>query len=82
MTDTVAVGTFKAAPDSTQRYWICEIHQLVAGATKELLEKALGKSRHNGVFYGGLLVKEVVDLGPAIERVLRSDLRGWPPIYA
>lgn len=83
----IAVGSFKVAPsppNETER-WICEIHQVVAGAQKEELERALSTRRYRGetrskVFYpfdDYLRVREVKELAPTVSKVLRCDLSGW-----
>jgi hypothetical protein len=83
----VAVGSFKVAPSrpyETER-WICEIHQVVAGAVKEELERALSTRRHRGElrskvlypFEDYLRLNEIQDLGPIVSEVLRCDLSGW-----
>jgi hypothetical protein len=83
----VAVGSFKVAPSpphDTKR-WICEIHQVIAGAKKGDLERALSTRRYRGEIRTKLLepfedylrVKEIHDLGPAVSEILRCDLSGW-----
>jgi hypothetical protein len=83
----LSVGTFKVAPsppNETER-WICEIHQVVAGAHKEELERALSTRRHRGEtrtklfepFDDYLRVREVKELAPIVSKVLRCDLSGW-----
>jgi hypothetical protein len=83
----VAVGSFKVAPSpphDTKR-WICEIHQVVAGALKHELERALSTREYRGEIRTKLLnpfedylrVKEIQDLGPVVSEVLRCDLSGW-----
>jgi hypothetical protein len=83
----VAVGSFKVAPSpphDTKR-WICEIHQVIAGAQKEELERALSTRRYRGEIRTKLLepfedylrVKEIHDLGPTVSEILRCDLSGW-----
>jgi hypothetical protein len=83
----VAVGSFKVAPSpphDTKR-WICEIHQVVAGALKQELERALSTRGYRGEirtklsnpFEDYLRVKEIQDLGPVVSEALRCDLSGW-----
>jgi hypothetical protein len=83
----LAVGSFKVAaspPNETER-WICEIHQVVASAQKEELERALSTRRYRGetrtkVFYpfeDYVRVQEIKDLASMVSKVLRSDLSGW-----
>ena len=84
----IAVGTFKASPAPPYEgdRWICEIHQIVAGASKEELDRAFSTVHDRGdlrsIMKEGdvpnvLMVKEVKALGPAISKVLRRDLQGW-----
>ena len=82
----IAVGTFKVspAPENEGEHWICEIHLIVAGATKEDLERAFSTRRDRGEVarrneddLNILMVQEVKTVGPVISEVLRRDLRGW-----
>jgi hypothetical protein len=78
--DLIAVGLFKptlelGAPDYFG--WICEIHQLVAGATKEELEEAF---RTRNVYSGSVWVREVDDLAAAVTRLFRLEIRAWNPV--
>jgi hypothetical protein len=83
----IAVGRFKVAPSPPHdvKRWICEIHQVVAGALKEELERALSTRGYRGEIRTKLLnpfedylrVKEIQDLGPVVSEVLRCDLSGW-----
>ena len=83
----IAVGSFKVAPsppNETER-WICEIHQVVAGAQKEELERALSTRSYRGEtrskvfnpFDDYLRVQEVKGSAPIVSKVLRCDLSGW-----
>jgi hypothetical protein len=82
----VAVGTFEVAPvpPCEGQGWICEIHQIVAGAKKEDLERIFStrrdrgeiKSRSSGPI-NNLMIREVDALAPKVSEVLRRDIRGW-----
>jgi hypothetical protein len=80
----IAVGSFKVAPSpphDTER-WVCEIHQVVAGAQKEELERALStrsyrRSKVFSPFADYLRVQEVKELATIVSKVLRCDLSGW-----
>ena len=81
MATLVAVGTFKVsvAPQHEGRGWKCEIHQIIAGANKNELEKAFSTSRYaSGNF---LRVTEVTNLGQAISDALKRDVDGWRHPY-
>jgi len=83
----IAVGSFKvaASPPLEEKRWICEIHQVVAGANKDNLERVFSTNRSRGeirtrkreLFLDYLRVKEVHALGPIVGEVLRYDLSGW-----
>jgi hypothetical protein len=76
--DIVAVGTFKVSFSSADGgpRWIAEIHQIVAGATKEELDKVLCRNRpdRNVNF---LRVEQVNNLGQSICEVLRREPQVW-----
>jgi hypothetical protein len=79
---TIAVGVCKlfAGPDYDQRVkqkWICELHMIVAGPTKEELEQAFTTVRHTKNSGGVVIVTEITNLGQAINNVLRRDLQEW-----
>jgi hypothetical protein len=75
----VAVGRFKVSLNLTHHdpYWLCEIHQIVAGASKEVLERAFvgtwGREKYDSV----VRIAEATDLRRTIEKVLNADLRTW-----
>ena len=82
----VAVGTFKVAPAPQYEGpgWICEIHQIVAGAKKEDIERIFSTKRDRGEIkqrpsdlMNNLMVREVDALGPKVSEVLRREIRGW-----
>jgi hypothetical protein len=83
----IAVGSLKVAPSppNDSERWICEIHQVVAGAQKEELERALSTRRYRGetrskVFYpfdDYVRVQEVKEFAPMVSKVLGCDLLGW-----
>ena len=75
----IAVGAFKVAPASSMMrpLWAAEIHQLVAGATQEDLERIFAAHRTPKQFQDGLLVRSVTNLGQAVSDVLRRDVRTW-----
>jgi hypothetical protein len=79
MPTLVAVGTFKVSVE--QRYeghlWICEIHQIVAGAEKDELEKVLSSRRQEILISNKLWLQEVTDVGQTISQVFRRDLETW-----
>jgi hypothetical protein len=79
MPSLVAVGLFRVSvEDHYDRYqWIFEIHEIVAGASREELERVFpsrgrGPTRSNSVW-----LREVTDLGQALSRVFRRDLDAW-----
>ena len=75
----VAVGTFKVSLGSRhlEPHWVCEIHQIVAGAKREELEDAFtrtwGKEKYDSV----VRVKKIKDVGRALNDVFKADLHGW-----
>jgi hypothetical protein len=75
----VAVGVFKVSVE--QLYdgyqWIYEVHEIVAGAEKDALEKALSSNRCGSGMSSKLWVQEVSDLGQTISKVFRCDLEPW-----
>lgn len=72
--DLIAVGMFKVSLHwgAPSEGWICEIHELVAGANKQDLEQAIVTS-------GNEWVREVDDLGAALSRLFRLEVRSWNP---
>lgn len=82
--NVIAVGTFKASvtPESSEKQWICEIHEIVAGAVeKEDLERVFTAKRHTDGIQT-LRVEQVDDLGAAIHAVLTYNLQSWQhPFY-
>ena len=86
-TDVIALGTFKVAPSPSHeaKRWICEIHQVVAGAKKEDLERVLSTKQFRGemrthklqMFVDYLRVKEVRVLGPVVNELLKWNVSGW-----
>lgn len=75
----VAVGTFKVSLGSRhlEPHWVCEIHQIVAGAKRKELEDAFtrtwGKEKYDSV----VRVKKIKDVGRALNDVFKADLQGW-----
>jgi hypothetical protein len=80
--DIVAVGTFKVSFSSAYGgpRWIAEIHQIVAGATKEELDKVLCRTRP-GRDMNFLRVKQVNNLAQSICDVLRREPQLWQHPY-
>jgi hypothetical protein len=83
----VVVGTFKVAvaPEHLGEQWICEIHEIIAGAEysetdKGKLEGVFRNKRPSGSF-GNVRVKEVDALGPVLRDVLRRNLQCWHHPY-
>jgi hypothetical protein len=80
----IAVGTFKAsvASEKSEKRWICEIHEIVAGAVdKAELERAFEAKRHTDEIQS-LRVEEVNDLAGTIHAVLSYNLQCWKhPFY-
>jgi hypothetical protein len=88
----VAVGMFNAfkgpeglvhkrepgEPDLPDPLWICEIHQIVAGAEKDALERAFSipLKRDPGAIFSEFWQKPVKKLGKVVGNVFRRDLRG------
>jgi hypothetical protein len=79
--DIVAVGTFKVSCSLGYKSarWIAEIHLIVAGATKEELDKAICSSRRRSGLTGisSLRVKHVKSLGQTVSDVLRHRPQLW-----
>ena len=78
--ELVAFGTFKVslAPEYVEPHWICEIHEIVAGAAKRDLEKAfLVRDSREEKYDSHVGITEVEKIGQAISDVLKADLRGW-----
>jgi hypothetical protein len=74
----VAVGAFKVyLARYPEPYWICAIHQIVAGAAKEDLEKAFVGNWAKEQFDSVVTFNEVKNVRQAFDDVFRSDLRGW-----
>ena len=82
----VAVGTFKVAPAPQYEGpgWICEIHQIVAGAKKEDLERIFSTRQDRGEIkstssdpINNLMIREVDALAAKVSEVLRRDIQGW-----
>jgi hypothetical protein len=67
----VAVGTFKVsvAPKYMGQLWMCEIHQIIAGAKEEELEKVFCSTRPAPGTQNFARVKEVKNLGQTISNV-------------
>jgi hypothetical protein len=80
-TDLIAVGTFKVAPSPSneQKRWIGEIHQVVAGANKEDLERVLSTKQYRGEMRTHTLQLFVDYL--RVSEVLRCDLSGWQHLW-
>jgi hypothetical protein len=79
MPTLVAVGTFKVSVE--ERYeghlWVCEIHQIVAGAEKDGLQKVFSSRRQAIAISNTLWLEEITDLGQTISKVFRRDLETW-----
>ena len=78
--EIVAFGTFKVslAPEyHLEPHWICEIHEIIAGAPKDDLEKAFAISASREKYDSYVAVTKVENIGQAISEVLRADLKGW-----
>jgi hypothetical protein len=75
----IAVGAFKVSVETLydRHQWICEIHQIVAGATREELEKVLSCRGVARLTLNKVSVRRITDLGQTISRVFRRDLEGW-----
>jgi hypothetical protein len=76
----VAVGMCKVSFGTTtaERQWITEIHGIIAGAEKEELEKVFSVYRRiPGMEYNLFWAKEVRNIGPTVNRILKRDLRKW-----
>ena len=74
----VAVGMCKVSFGTTidEPRWISEIHEIIAGAEKEDLEEAFSVYRRvPGMQYDLFWAGKVNDIGRAINRVFRRDLR-------
>ena len=75
----VTVGTFKVyLARYPEPHWICAIHQIIAGAEKEDLDKAFFGNWGNEQFDSFVDFKEVGDIDQAVDLVLSTELRGWP----
>ena len=74
----VAVGTFKvsATPERGQ-LWICEIHQIIAGAERPDLENVLSSKRQGMRISNRLWLQEVENLAQVISNVFQRDLECW-----
>lgn len=73
----VAVGMLKASPKFKYEggAWVCEIHQIVAGAEWDDLGRVLARK---GYCEGDALrVKKVENVAETISQVLRRDVRMW-----
>jgi hypothetical protein len=67
----VSFGAMTYAP-----LWIPEVHEVISGAEKEELEEAFSAFRQiPGMCYNIFSARKVDDIGRAINRVLRRDLR-------
>jgi hypothetical protein len=76
----VAVGTFKVSVAPSyyhQPHWICEIHQIVAGANAAELEQAFTNAWGKEEYDSAVSVVEVKEIGPTISDVLSVELKGW-----
>lgn len=71
----VAVGTFKVSLASD--HWICVVHEIVAGADKEELEKAFVGNWPQEKYASIVRVKEIKDLGQTLDSVFSVDLKVW-----
>jgi len=75
----IAVGAvqIQLGPRHLDPHWICELHQIIVGATKEDLEAAFTRSWGREHYDSVVRVRKVKDLGKTIGRVLQLDLKGW-----
>ena len=75
----VGFGTFKVSltPEYVEPHWICEIHEIVAGAEKRDLEKAFLVRDTREKYDSHVEITEVENIGQSISDVLKADLRGW-----
>jgi hypothetical protein len=75
----IAVGTFKVSVDQLydKYFWIYEIHEIIAGADRDQLEKVLSSSRQGPAITNKLWIQEVTELGSTISKVFRRDLQAW-----
>ncbi len=77
MPSVVAVGMFKASPK--RKYegggWVCEIHQIVAGAKWDDLERVFARTK----FSEGdtRRIKKVENIAETVSQVLRRGVRMW-----
>ena len=71
----VAVGMFKAWFDRAQDRWKMEVHLVVAGLSREELEKAIGPSSNAKLEV--LCIREVSDLPRTVRHVLHQRPRNW-----
>jgi hypothetical protein len=79
MPSLVAVGTFKVSlgPDHLPPLWVCEIHQIAAGAEKAELEPAFIKSWGRVKYDSVVGIEKVTDIAKAVNGVFQAELRGW-----
>jgi len=79
----VAVGTFKVsvAPEYMGELWLCEIHQLVTGASEEDLQRVFCSTKPVRGSVNFDRVREVDNLGQTISNVLKRNLQGWQHPY-
>jgi hypothetical protein len=79
MPTLVAVGTFKVSPAPKDRdpHWVCEVHQIIAGAKKDELEKAFVAAWAQEKYESVVRVTEVKNLGRALNDTFQVDLRNW-----
>jgi hypothetical protein len=77
--DVVAVGMFKVsvAPASWGPKWVCYIHLLISGTSKENIEKVFLTQRSLPGQHNTVWIKEVENLGQSIANVLSPRLREW-----
>ena len=77
--ELVAAGTFKVslAPEYLEPHWICEIHEIVAGARKDDLEKAFCINETREKYDSSVGITKVENIGQTISEVLKADLQGW-----
>jgi len=80
----IAVGTFKAsvAPANSEKRWICEIHEIVAGAVEKAdLERVFEAKRHTDEIQS-LRVEKIEDVAATVHAVLNYNLQCWQhPFY-
>lgn len=75
----VAAGTFKVSlgPKHLEPHWVCEVHQVVAGANKKELEKAFTAAWAKEKYDSVVRVRKIKNLGQTLSDVFRADLQGW-----